>query len=76
MKRLTAMQTFILNVERIRKDRGLTQTELADLLGTKQPSISRVLRGEEDITLSRAEAFAKALGVSFAELVLEPEFSK
>jgi len=76
MKRLTAMQTFIINVERIRKERGLTQAELAELLGTKQPSISRVLRGEEDITMSRAEAFAKALGVSFAELVLEHEFSK
>jgi transcriptional regulator with XRE-family HTH domain len=76
MKRFTAMQTFILNVERIRKERGITQTELAESLGTKQPSISRVLRGEEDITLTRAEAWAAALGVSLADLVLQIEFAK
>lgn len=76
MAQLTAMQTFIKNVQRIRLERGLTQGELAQLLGTKQPSVSRVLRGEEDITLSRAEKFAEALGVSLSELILEPEFSK
>ena len=76
MTKLTAMQTFIDNVERIRKDRGITQTDLAEALGTKQPSVSRVLRGEEDITLSRAEAWAKALGVSLADLILVHEFAK
>ncbi len=70
------MQIFIANVDRIRRERGLTQADLAESLGTKQPSISRVLRGEEDITITRAEAWAKALGVSLAELVVEPEFSK
>lgn len=76
MKRLSAMQIFISNLERIRKERNLTQTELADLLGTKQPAISRLLRGEEDITLTRAEKWAELLGVPFADLVLQPEFSK
>lgn len=76
MAKCEVMQTFISNVQRIRAERGLTQAELAAILGTKQPSISRVLRGDEEITLSRAESFAKALGVPLAELILEPEFSK
>ena len=76
MRKLTAMQIFIANVDRIRRERGMTQADLAESLGTKQPSISRVLRGEEDITITRAEAWAKALGVSLAELVVEKEFSK
>ena len=76
MRKLTAMQIFIANVDRIRRERGMSQADLAESLGTKQPSISRVLRGEEDITITRAEAWAKALGVSLAELVVEKEFSK
>ena len=76
MRKLTAMQIFIANVDRIRRERGMTQADLAESLGTQQPSISRGLRGEEDITITRAEAWAKALGVSLAELVVEKEFSK
>lgn len=76
MARITAMQIFISNIERIRKERGLTQTELANVLGTKQPAISRLLRGEEEITLGRAEKWAECLGVSLAELILQEEFSK
>lgn len=76
MKRLTAMQTFIENIERIRKERGITQADLAELVGTKQPTVSKVLRGEEEITLSRAEKWAQALDVDLAELVSQHIFSK
>lgn len=76
MKRLTAMQHFIANMIRIRKDRGMTQTDLAELIGTKQSAISRLERGEEDITLSRAEAICDALSVELSEMVTSPELSK
>jgi len=76
MKRLNAMQHFIANMIRIRKDRGMTQTDLADLIGTKQSAISRLERGEEDITLTRAEAIAEALSVELSEMVTSPELSK
>lgn len=76
MKRLNAMQTFIVNMIRIRKDRGMTQTDLAELIGTKQSAISRLERGEEDITLSRAEAISEALSAELSEMVTSPELSK
>ena len=76
MKRLTAMQNFIQNLIRIRKDRGLTQTDVAELIGTKQSAISRLERGEEDITLSRAELICAALEVELSEMVVSPELSK
>lgn len=76
MKRLNAMQTFIANMIRIRKDRGMTQTDLAELIGTKQSAISRLERGEEDITLSRAEAISDALSVELSEMVTSAELSK
>lgn len=76
MKRLNAMQHFIANMIRVRKDRGMTQTDLAELIGTKQSAISRLERGEEDITLSRAEAICEALSVELSEMVSSPELSK
>jgi len=76
MKKLNAMQHFIANMIRIRKDRGLTQTDLADLIGTKQSAVSRIERGDEDITMSRAETICEALGVELSEMVSSPELSK
>jgi len=38
-------------VERLRKDKKLTQQELADKLGTKQPGIARMLGNPEASTL-------------------------
>ena len=76
MKKCSAMNTFIQNVQRIRRERNITQTQLAEVLGTKQSAVSRVLRGDEELTLSRAERWAEALGVELADLVLQPEFSK
>lgn len=74
--RKSAMQTFIDNINRIRHERGLTQAQFAELVGTKQPSISKILRGEEEVSLSRAEKWAEALGVELAELVTSNIFVK
>lgn len=70
------MQNFIHNLIRIRKERGLTQTDVAELIGTKQSAISRLERGEEDITLSRAETICSALDVELSEMVSSHELSK
>lgn len=72
MPKFTAMQSFIQNLDRIRKDRGMTQAELAELLGTSQGNISRLLNGGEDVTLSRCEAIARKLKVPLVEMIEEP----
>lgn len=71
-----AMTAFIQNLDRIRRERGMTQADLAALLGTKQGNVSRLLRGGEDVTLSRCEAIAKKLDVSLSEMIEEREFAK
>ena len=57
------MNNFCENLDRIRKERGLTQAGLADLIGTRQSAVSRLLSGGEDITLSRCERIAEILEV-------------
>ena len=49
-------------VARLRIQRGLTQEELANLVGTKQPSIARLESGKEKPNLSFLERVVKALG--------------
>ncbi len=72
MTKSDAMNTFISEVDRIRKERQLTQGELAEILGTKQGNISRLLRGDENPTIQRCEEIAAELGyeleIKFVEL--------
>ena len=49
-------------VARLRIMRGLTQQELADLVGTKQPSIARLESGQYAPRLSFLQRVAEALG--------------
>ncbi len=44
--------------------RGLTQTELAKKIGTRQPVISRLERGEGNPSLDTLQRIAQALDVS------------
>lgn len=52
------------NLRRLRKDRGLSQEELADRCGLHRTYIGSVERGERNVTLASLEAIAKSLGVS------------
>lgn len=45
-----------------RKQSGLTQSELAELMQTKKSAISRIENHSEDMKLSTLEKFASALG--------------
>ncbi len=46
-----------------REKAGLTQVELAEKIGTDQASISRIERGERNITLETLAKLAKVLGL-------------
>ena len=45
-----------------RKEAGMTQEDIAEVLGTKKTAISRLENHAEDMRLSTIENYAKALG--------------
>lgn len=56
------------NVRRLRRDRRLTQEQLADKCGHSQQYISELERGEQNATLISVAEIALALEVSHLEL--------
>lgn len=57
------------NLRRLRKDRGLSQEELADRCGLHRTYIGSVERGERNVTLGSLEVIASSLGVSVPYLL-------
>ena len=57
------------NVARIRRNRGLTQEQLAELSGFSQQYISGLEQGRRNPTVITLYELATALGVSHMELV-------
>ena len=51
-------------VRALRTDRGLTQTELGEMLNLNQSNISAIERGDRGATIHQAVRIAKALQVS------------
>lgn len=49
-------------IARLRIQRGLTQAQLAEMVGTRQPSIARLENGSSIPSLSFLDRIAKALG--------------
>jgi transcriptional regulator with XRE-family HTH domain len=65
-----AMETFRANVRRA-VDRGdISVSEIARRTGMSRPSLSRLLNSDEVVTIPRAEAIAKAVGVALSELLV------
>lgn len=61
------------NLRRIRQERKLTQSELADLVGVNQATISKIERGSEAVTLDLVFRVAAALNVPAGLLFELPE---
>ncbi len=66
-KHLTA--TLANNIRRLRRVKGLSQEELADICGIHRTYVGSVERSERNVTLSSLELFANALGVSVVQLL-------
>lgn len=64
-----AMGDFPNRVNELRRDRGLTQQELADAVGCSKMQVSGIERGKREFSYSMMQRFAKALGVSVADLL-------
>jgi len=59
-------------VARLRMLRGLTQAQLAEMVGTRQPSIARLENGSSTPSLSFLNKIAEALGAKI-EFKLIPD---
>jgi predicted XRE-type DNA-binding protein len=63
---------LVYKIDTIMKDRGLKQSEAADLLGVKQPDISKMLRGDfRQFSVERLLRFLVALNQD-VEIVIKP----
>jgi transcriptional regulator with XRE-family HTH domain len=59
-------------IQEWRKDRGLTQQQLADLAGYTKATISRIESGDIAYTRENLEAIAQALGTHPGLLLIRP----
>jgi len=58
------------NFARLRREKGLTQEEVADLSGLSQQYLSGLERGQRNPTVITLYELAQALGVSHVDLVM------
>lgn len=58
------------NVSRLRREKGLTQEEVAERSGFSQQYLSSLERGRRNPTVITLFELAQALGVSHVELVM------
>lgn len=56
------------NVAAVRKEQGISQQGFAGLLGTSVQWVSRVERGEENLTITTLVKLAGALGLTVEDL--------
>ena len=55
-------------IREILDQKGMKAKDLADKLGTSQQYVSRILRGETSVSITRLKEIAEILGVSLLEL--------
>lgn len=60
---------FAHNVQKHRKEKHLSQEELANLAGVHRTYVGMIERAEKNITLCNIEKIAKALDVSITKLL-------
>jgi transcriptional regulator with XRE-family HTH domain len=63
------LMRFGKNVQRIRKEKNISQEKLAEYAGLHRTYIGMIERSERNITLINAEKVAHALGVNISELI-------
>ncbi len=63
---------LVLQIIKLRQERGMTQADLAKAIGTRQANVSRLERLDANLTLGTLKKVARALGASL-RIDLEPE---
>lgn len=68
MEKEPILLAFGQSVQKLRKERNLSQEQLADLAGVHRTYIGMIERAEKNITLCNIEKIADALKVEIKEL--------
>ena len=68
MEKEPILLTFGQRVQELRKERKLSQEQLAELAGVHRTYVGMIERAEKNITLCNIERIAKALKVEIKEL--------
>jgi len=63
---------LVLQIIKLRQQRGMTQSDLAKAIGTRQANVSRLERFDANLTLGTLEKVAQALGANL-QIDLVPE---
>jgi ribosome-binding protein aMBF1 (putative translation factor) len=63
---------LVLQIIKLRQQRGMTQSDLAKAIGTRQANVSRLERFDCNLTLGTLEKVAQALGANL-QIDLVPE---
>lgn len=66
---MDVQRRIAVNVKRVRKERGLSQEELADRAGVHRTYVSQIERGVKNATFVSLDKIAQALETPLAELV-------
>lgn len=64
------------NLKRVREEKGITQADLAEMVGLSQAFVSRIEAGRANPTLDKIRAIATALQTEPAELFTLPDFQR
>jgi transcriptional regulator with XRE-family HTH domain len=66
---VTPVRRVALNLQRLRKARRWSQSQLAEKAGLSREYVTRIERGRQDPTLGTLERLAKALKVKLVDVV-------
>ncbi len=70
---MTETEKILNNIEEIRKQLGIKQTVIADILGINQSAYSNYIRRNTDITYSRLSRICDALKIKVIDVITYPE---
>lgn len=66
------MENILSKIEEIRKEKGIKQAVMAELLGVKQPAYSNFINRNSDISLKKLSQISNILGMSEIDILTYP----
>ena len=61
------------NIQRLRADRGLSQNDLAELVGSSQGQIGNIESGRSNGSIGLLNRIADVFGIKLSDLITDPE---